>query len=68
MPFDSQSDEEPPSTMDLIMQMTGKDGINKKRPLRILNDGVVVGVDLEDGTNGLGDQTYDRSGSQLSLI
>ena len=54
--------------MDLIMQMTGKEGNNKKRPLRILNDGVVVGVDLEDGTNGLGDQTYDRSGSQLSLI
>lgn len=68
MPFDSQSDEEPPSTMDFIMQMTGREENNKKRPLRILNDGVVVGVDLEDGNNGLGDQTYDRSGSQLSLI
>ena len=54
--------------MDFIMQMTGREENNKKRPLRILNDGVVVGVDLEDGNNGLGDQTYDRSGSQLSLI
>mmetsp|Transcript_7487 Transcript_7487/g.9051 ORF Transcript_7487/g.9051 Transcript_7487/m.9051 type:complete len:113 (+) Transcript_7487:2694-3032(+) len=71
MPFDSQSDDEPPSYIDLVMNMKAKENTTKtkKRPIRVLNDGTVVGVDLEDGETGLAAGAFSGGRhSRASLI